>query len=98
MRGMRPRWGYVVTAMVTPFQVHGAIDFVEAVALAKWLLDNGSDALVINGTTGESPTTSRDEKAALEKLVALQPRHLGRGLIGLQGHKIKLLLGRSQTG
>ena len=69
MRGMQPRWGYVVTAMVTPFQVHGAIDFVEAVALAKWLLDNSSDALVINGTTGESPTTSREEKAALVKVI-----------------------------
>ena len=69
MRGMRPRWGYVVTAMVTPFDGHGAIDLAEAVALAKWLLANGSDALVINGTTGESPTTSRAEKAALVKAI-----------------------------
>lgn len=69
MRGMRPRWGYIVTAMVTPFDENNAVDFAEAVALAKWLLANGSDALVINGTTGESPTTSAKEKAALVKVI-----------------------------
>jgi 4-hydroxy-tetrahydrodipicolinate synthase len=69
MRGMQARWGHVVTAMVTPFGEHGAVDFTEAVALAKWLLENGSDSLVINGTTGESPTTSREEKAALVKAI-----------------------------
>ena len=69
MRGMQPRWGYVVTAMVTPFDENNAVDFAEAVVLAKWLLANGSDALVINGTTGESPTTSAREKAALIKVI-----------------------------
>ena len=69
MRGMQPRWGYIVTAMVTPFDQNNAVDFAEAVALAKWLLANGSDALVINGTTGESPTTSPKEKAALVKAI-----------------------------
>ncbi|WP_309723266.1 4-hydroxy-tetrahydrodipicolinate synthase [Armatimonas sp.] len=66
---MQPRWGYIVTAMVTPFDQNNAVDFAEAVALAKWLLANGSDALVINGTTGESPTTSPKEKAALVKVI-----------------------------
>ena len=69
MRGATPRWGYVVTAMVTPFDENNAVDFGEAVALAQWLLENGSDALVINGTTGESPTTTRAEKAALVKAI-----------------------------
>jgi 4-hydroxy-tetrahydrodipicolinate synthase len=55
--------------MVTPFDENNAVDFAEAVALAKWLLANGSDALVINGTTGESPTTSAKEKAALVKVI-----------------------------
>jgi 4-hydroxy-tetrahydrodipicolinate synthase len=55
--------------MVTPFDENNAVDFTEAVALAKWLLANGSDALVINGTTGESPTTSAKEKAALVKVI-----------------------------
>ena len=67
MRGSAARWGHVVTAMVTPFDSSGAIDLGEAKKLAKWLLENGSDALVINGTTGESPTTTPAEKAALVK-------------------------------
>jgi 4-hydroxy-tetrahydrodipicolinate synthase len=69
MRGMQPRWGHIVTAMVTPFDENNVVDFAEAIALAKWLLANGSDALVINGTTGESPTTSPKEKAALVKVI-----------------------------
>lgn len=67
MRGMSPRWGQVLTAMVTPFDASGAVDLAAAKALAKWLCENGSDALVINGTTGESPTTSAEEKVALIK-------------------------------
>ena len=62
MRGMNGRWGRVVTAMVTPFNGAGAIDTARTGELAKYLLANGSDALVINGTTGESPTTNSDEK------------------------------------
>lgn len=69
MRGMQARWGHIVTAMVTPFDADNQVDFAEAVALAQWLLANGSDALVINGTTGESPTTSPKEKAALVKAI-----------------------------
>jgi 4-hydroxy-tetrahydrodipicolinate synthase len=69
MRGQNARWGYVVTAMVTAFTESGAVDVAASVALAKWLLDNGSSALVINGTTGESPTTSASEKAVLVKAV-----------------------------
>jgi 4-hydroxy-tetrahydrodipicolinate synthase len=67
MRGLTPRWGQVVTAMVTPFLSDGAVDLAGAKKLAGWLCENGSDALVINGTTGESPTTSAAEKVALVK-------------------------------
>lgn len=56
-----------MTAMVTPFDASGAVDLGEAKKLALWLLENGSDALVINGTTGESPTTSASEKISLVK-------------------------------
>jgi 4-hydroxy-tetrahydrodipicolinate synthase len=51
--------------MVTPFNAVGQVDLGRAVELAQWLLQNGSDALVINGTTGESPTTTIEEKLAL---------------------------------
>lgn len=65
MRGKNGRWGRVVTAMVTPFDESGAVDTERAKELARYLLANGSDALVINGTTGESPATNADEKAAM---------------------------------
>ena len=53
------------TAMVTPFRddVH-AVDLDGAQQLASWLVDNGSDALVVAGSTGESPTLSAKEKAS----------------------------------
>lgn len=65
MRGTNGRWGRVVTAMVTPFDESGAVDLTRAGELARYLLAHGSDALVINGTTGESPTTDANEKAAM---------------------------------
>jgi 4-hydroxy-tetrahydrodipicolinate synthase len=64
-----PRFGRVLTAMVTPFGADGEIDFDRAAALANHLVDNGSDGIVVSGTTGESPTLSHDEDAALAKCI-----------------------------
>ena len=58
-------FGRVLTAMITPFTAEGAVDHDTAFRLARHLVDNGSDGLVVTGTTGESPTLSSDEKAAL---------------------------------
>lgn len=59
-------FGRVVTAMVTPFDVAGSVDLAAAQSLATYLVDEQlNDALVINGTTGESPTTTAAEKAEL---------------------------------
>lgn len=55
--------------MVTPFTADSALDLDGAQALAAQLVDAGNDALVLNGTTGESPTTTDEEKAALVKAV-----------------------------
>jgi 4-hydroxy-tetrahydrodipicolinate synthase len=57
--------GEVVTAVVTPFDRNGAVDYEKFRELAMFLVENGSDALVVCGTTGESPTLSDDEKLAL---------------------------------
>jgi len=57
--------GRVLTAMVTPFDESGAVDYAQAKKLALALLDSGSDGLVIVGTTGESPTLLRDEESRL---------------------------------
>ncbi len=62
-------FGRVLTAMVTPFTDDGALDLDAAQALANHLVDNGNDGLVVSGTTGESPTTSDDEKVALVRAV-----------------------------
>ena len=62
-------FGRVLTAMVTPFTADGALDFDGAQRLAAHLVDAGNDGLVINGTTGESPTTSDAEKADLVRAV-----------------------------
>jgi 4-hydroxy-tetrahydrodipicolinate synthase len=55
--------------MVTPFDADGALDLERAQEVAAHLVDLGNDGLVVNGTTGESPTTSDDEKAALVRAV-----------------------------
>ena len=58
-------FGRVLTAMVTPFDAEGAVDFDLAARLAHHLVDQGSEGLVICGTTGESPTLSWDEQHQL---------------------------------
>ncbi len=62
-------FGRVLTAMVTPFTQAGEVDLARAQELAVRLVDQGNDGLVVNGTTGESPTTSRAEKADLVRAV-----------------------------
>jgi 4-hydroxy-tetrahydrodipicolinate synthase len=57
--------GEVLTAMVTPFRPDGAVDLEKFRELAQFLVDHGSDGLVVTGTTGESPTLSDDEKLEL---------------------------------
>jgi 4-hydroxy-tetrahydrodipicolinate synthase len=57
--------GSVLTAMVTPFRADGAVDFERFRELATHLVENGSDGLVVCGTTGESPTLSDAEKLDL---------------------------------
>jgi 4-hydroxy-tetrahydrodipicolinate synthase len=60
--------GAVLTAMVTPFDADGRVDEPATAALARHLLDNGSDGLVMAGTTGEASTLDDDEKVALYRL------------------------------
>jgi 4-hydroxy-tetrahydrodipicolinate synthase len=62
-------FGRALTAMVTPFTADGALDLEGAQRLAVHLVDAGNDGLVVNGTTGESPTTTDAEKEALVRAV-----------------------------
>ncbi|MGG1398405.1 4-hydroxy-tetrahydrodipicolinate synthase [Bacillus salipaludis] len=58
-------FGRVSTAMVTPFDKKGHVDFSKTTQLVNYLIENGTDSLVVAGTTGESPTLSKEEKLAL---------------------------------
>ncbi|MBE0477231.1 MAG: 4-hydroxy-tetrahydrodipicolinate synthase [Coriobacteriia bacterium] len=64
-----PRFGRLITAMVTPFTPDGDLDLPRAQELALRLLEQGSDGLVVCGTTGESPTVFYDQKMDLFRAV-----------------------------
>ena len=61
--------GRLLTAMLTPFDDDGAVDYDAAQRLARQLCDDGSDGVVVAGTTGESPTLSDDEKVELVRQI-----------------------------
>ncbi|MEA5536190.1 4-hydroxy-tetrahydrodipicolinate synthase [Crocosphaera sp. XPORK-15E] len=64
-----PSFGRVITAMITPLDGDGNVNYAVAEELAAYLVANGSDGLVISGTTGESPTLSLSEKYQLFQVV-----------------------------
>lgn len=57
--------GRLITAMVTPFNARGEVDYKQAQKLARALIDSGSDGLVVTGTTGERPTVTDEEQLKL---------------------------------
>ncbi|KGX88390.1 4-hydroxy-tetrahydrodipicolinate synthase [Pontibacillus litoralis] len=63
------KFGKIVTAMVTPFDNKGNLDLDKTTKLVEYLINNGTEGLVVNGTTGESPTLTTEEKVALCKHV-----------------------------
>lgn len=65
----QPRFGRMIPAMVTPFDENRELDLDQAQALAVRLVDGGSDSLIINGTTGESPTVFYPQKMELFRAV-----------------------------
>ena len=65
MMMQNPYFGRLLTAMVTPFKEDGSVNYSEAADFAEWLLANGSDGLVVAGTTGEAPTMTFEEKKEL---------------------------------
>ncbi|MEO1681626.1 MAG: 4-hydroxy-tetrahydrodipicolinate synthase [Cyanobacteria bacterium J06631_12] len=75
----KPRFGRVLTAMVTPFKADGDVNYALAEKLASHLADHGTDTVVVCGTTGESPSLSWDEEYDLFKSVKQAVR--GRALV-----------------
>lgn len=83
--GVRPSpFGTVITAMVTPMNDDFSVDFDGAAKLADHLVSTGNDGLIVSGTTGESPTTTDEEKLELLKVV-----------IGAVGNRAKVIAGTS---
>ena len=64
-----PYFGRLLTAMVTPFNADGSVNHEKAADLAEWLINNGSDGLVVAGSTGEAATMSAEEKLELFRVV-----------------------------
>ena len=62
-------FGQLLTAMVTPFDQNGEVDFNATRNLVDYLIENGTDGIVVAGTTGESPTLSSEEKVTLFQFV-----------------------------
>jgi len=77
-----PPFGRLITAMVTPFSKSGEIDWAGVEKIAAHLVSTGHDGIAVNGTTGEAPTTSDDEKDQIIKVV--------RNVVG---DKIKIVAG-----
>lgn len=75
-------FGQVLTAMVTPFDTQGRIDAEAVACMVDHLLTNGSDGVVVAGTTGESPTLSHDEKLQLFRLVKQAAGGRGKVIAG----------------
>ena len=80
---MTGRFGSVITAMVTPFREDRGVDLDRAGELARWLIANGSDAVVVAGSTGEAPTLSAAEKADLFRAVGEAIHGQGKMVAGV---------------
>ncbi len=81
--------GRLLTAMVTPFDAQGEVDYKQAKKLALSLLDSGSDGVVVSGTTGESPTLSKEEKLRLFTEVKSALGNRGKVIAGTGNYDTK---------
>ena len=81
---MKPYFGRLITAMITFFHEDGSLNAEGTAEFASWLVDHGSDAILVAGTSGEAPTLTYDEKkelftAVIKKLDGRAPVIVGTG-------------------
>lgn len=81
--------GRLLTAMITPFDDRGEVDYQQAKKLALALLDSGSDGVLVSGTTGESPTLSKEEKLRLFAEVKVAVGDRGTVIAGTGNYSTK---------
>lgn len=82
-------FGRLLTAMITPFNKDLEVDYKKAQQLAEYLLANGNDGIVVAGTTGESPTLSKNEKINLFKAVKEVVGNKGQVIAGTGSYSTK---------
>lgn len=94
--------GRILTAMITPFTADGSVDINEACRIAQYLVENGSDGVVVSGTTGESAALETNEKLALFAAVKKRLGNAGVVIAGTGGnntrHSIELTQRAIETG
>ena len=90
-------FGRVLTAMVTPFTAEGVLDLDGAQRLANQLVEAGNSGLVINGTTGEAPTTTDAEKAALVTAVLEAVGDRAKIIAGVGGYDTAHVVGQAKA-
>ena len=86
MQKVRYDAGEVVTAMITPFKEDFSVDFKSLENLVHHLIENGTDTILVNGTTGESPTLTHDEELDILKCVR-----------EVTNNKVKIMMGASSN-
>ncbi|SHJ56874.1 dihydrodipicolinate synthase [Anaerobranca californiensis DSM 14826] len=79
-------FGRLLTAMITPFDTEGKVNYQEAKRIAEYLMENGNDGLVLIGTTGESPTLALNEKLKLVEEVMAGLKGRGKVIVGVGGN------------
>jgi len=89
-------FGRVITAMITPFDEQGQVDWEACGQLIDYLVSHGTDALVVAGTTGESPTLSDEEKLELFRFAVKKMRGRGPVLAGVGGNNTEKTIKLSQ--
>jgi len=82
-------FGQIITAMVTPFNHNGEIDYDNTTRLVHYLTENGTDTIVVSGTTGESPTLSTEEKLSLFEHVVKAAKGRAKVIAGTGSNNTK---------
>ena len=86
---LKAPFGELVTAMITPFTENGEVSYENAAKIADYLVEHGSDAIVVAGTTGESPTLSNEEKLQLFTTVAKAVKGKAKVIAGTGSNSTK---------
>ncbi|MGK7926588.1 MAG: 4-hydroxy-tetrahydrodipicolinate synthase [Spirulina sp.] len=89
-------FGRVITAMITPFKADGSVNYETATKLASYLIDNGSNTILLCGTTGESPTLTREEEYQLFQEVKAAIGDRGKVLAGTGSNSTREAIAATQ--